>query len=79
MIMDTKKRNLRREEPLYTRLSPSEKRLVRKEATAKGLSMEEYTRCKLFDIPFEQVSGRLTKTSKVESHSDQPTATIPTA
>lgn len=71
----SKQAGLRRDEPLFLRLSVSEKALVRKRARATGLTMDEYARCKIFEIPFEYVNGRVTTQShKVPAEATKATA-----
>jgi hypothetical protein len=73
--------NLRRNVSLFMRVTASEKALLRKRARTEGLAMVEYVRCKVFDIPFQHVSGRLParKNAETASHSEAVEATKATA
>ncbi len=77
--MAKRDQDMRREESLFTRLTKQEKAIVRKRAKAVGLFMDEYNRCKLFDIPFEHISGRFKDKPAAESHTETPAATESTA
>ena len=52
---------LRRGLGIPLRLTPLEKKKLKKLAESVGLSMAEYVRCKAFDIPFHLVGGKETK------------------
>lgn len=84
--MDKSNKNLRRNRGVYLRFTESEKAEVQRRARSNGLSMDEFGRCKMLDIPFEYVSGRMTRkpasprrTPRAQSHKSPDTATIPTA
>lgn len=49
------------------RLTPSEKKKLKKLAQSVDLSMAEYVRCKIFDIPFQLIGGKEGKTVKATS------------
>ncbi len=56
---------LRRKPGIPLRLTDPEKKKLKKLALAAGLSMAEYVRCKTFDIPFELIGGKASKSSQV--------------
>ncbi len=57
----------RRGSGIPLRLSPPEKKKLKKLADAVGLSMSEYVRCRIFDIPFHMIGGKEEKPTKATS------------
>ncbi len=55
---------IRRAIPFSLRLNPRERAKLETLATAAQLSMVEFARCKIFDIPFEFVGGKSPRTGK---------------
>ncbi len=64
---------IRRAIPFSLRLNKVERKRLELDATAVGLPMVEFARCKIFDVPFEMVGG------KSQRQKDKPTeTTLPT-
>ncbi len=55
---------VRRGPGIPLRMTKNEKAKLKKMANAVGLSMAEYVRCKIFEIPFHLVGGKEVKTVK---------------
>ena len=69
---------LRRTKVFFMRLTEQEKKVLKRNADRFGLAMVEYVRCKIFDIPFEEMSGKLDlKTAKVKNNAEPAAATNP--
>lgn len=49
---------VRRNKGFPLRMKLSERQELRRRARAKDVSMSEYARCKIFDIPFSLVGGK---------------------
>ncbi len=68
---------IRRAIPFSLRLNARERAKLESLATAAELSMVEFARCKIFDIPLEMVGGKSPRARAKATSEQDPT--IPTA